>query len=155
MKRFTFIMVVLIGFGFTYSSHFRKEYYAVFESNELSKMESLANSLDTKKDSKAYLGALKMKMAGFQKAPSQKLKTFKAGRILLEESITKNKTQVEWRFLRLAVQEHAPKIVKYNSELKEDAAFIAAHFSTTPVELQKIITNYAANSSILKLSEFK
>jgi hypothetical protein len=73
----------------------------------------------------------------------------------LEAEIIKEPKILEWRFLRLAIQANAPKIVKYSKDLNEDKEFISSHFSSAPFDLQKIIKDYAANSSILKVSDFK
>lgn len=133
----------------------RAEYYPVFKGESRSQMELMVNQLEQTKQQKAYLGALKMKLSGLQKGPSTKLKTFKEGRGLLEAEITNEPENLEWRFLRLAIQENAPKILKYSQNLSEDKAYISSHFNSTPIDLQKIIINYSTNSSILQKSDFK
>jgi len=133
----------------------RKEYYEVFKSNSITDMELMANKINNTQGHKAYLGALKMKMSGLQKGPSSKLKTFKEGRELLEAEIKKDPTNIEWHFLRLAVQENAPKIVKYSSNLTEDHNYIISHFSSAPIDLKIIIKAYADSSSGLKISDLK
>jgi len=133
----------------------RKEYYAVFKGNSITEMESLVSQLEKTYGQKAYLGALKMKLSGLQKGSSTKLKTFKEGRKLLETEIINDSKNIEWRFLRLAVQENAPKIVKYSKNLNEDKEFISTYFSSSSLELQKIIKDYSASSTVLKVSDFK
>ena len=133
----------------------RKEYYAVFKGNSITEMESLVSQLEKTYGQKAYLGALKMKLSGLQKGVNTKLNTFKEGRELLEAEITKQPKNIEWRFLRLAVQENAPKIVRYSDNLNEDKDFIALNFSSAPFDLQKIIKDYTASSTVLKGSDFK
>ncbi len=150
---------LLIGFilfnGLFSNPISRKEYYPVFKGNSVSQMELLVNQLEKKDSQKAYLGALKMKLANLQKEPRTKLKTFKEGRELLEGEIKKQPNNMEWHFLRLIVQEHAPKIVKYNQNLLQDATFITSNFSSVPLDLQKVISDYASNSVHLNPFDFK
>ncbi len=68
----------------------------------------------------AYQGALYMKKADFVKGVKDKIKTFKKGAQILEDEIAKKPSNAEFRFLRLAVQEHAPRILKYNKNINED-----------------------------------
>src|SRR4051812_40440000 len=64
----------------------------------------------------AYTGALLMKKAGIVKGPAKKLNNFKEGHNQLEAAIEKDNQNAEWHFLRLIIQEHAPKIVNYRSD---------------------------------------
>jgi hypothetical protein len=52
---------------------------------------------------------------------------FKSGRSKLESAITKDKENTEYRFLRLIIQEHAPRIVKYRNELEKDSKWIQSN----------------------------
>ena len=155
MKNILLIGFIIILSSWTAGSISRKEYYPVFKGNSSSEMEALVKKLEKTWKQKAYLGALKMKLSGLQKGSSTKLKTFKEGRELLEAEIKNNPKNIEWLFLRLAVQENAPKIVKYSQNINEDKEFISSHFSSAPFDLQKIIKDYVANSSVLKVSDFK
>ena len=155
MNNTLLLSLILVLSSWSYSSITRAEYYPVFKGDSSTEMEKLVEKLEPTDQQKAYLGALKMKLAGLQKGPSIKLKTFKEGRELLETEIKKEPQNIEWLFLRLAVQENAPKIVKYSDNLSEDSQFISNHFSSAPLELQKIIKNYTSSSTILKVSDFK
>ena len=100
----------------------------------------------------AYEGALLMKKSGLLKGPAkQKLAVFKSGRLKLEAAISKEPLNAELRFLRLIIQEHAPKVVKYHNDIKEDAEMIKNQFNNFPVSLQQIITDYSKHSTELKL----
>lgn len=103
----------------------------------------------------AYRGALTMKKAGFEKGVKSKVKTFKEGGGLLEEEIKSNPGNVEFRFLRLTIQENAPKILKYNKQLEEDRQAIIAGFSKLDGDLKAVITNYAKDSKVLKAADLK
>ena len=102
-------------------------------------------------DRSAYLGALNMKSASLKESPKEKLEAFKKGKVLLEKAISANKKNTEYRFLRLMIQENAPKILKYSSNKIEDAAWIKEHYSACSSEIIQAIKNYAAQSVVLDL----
>jgi len=141
--------IVYAAFVFVTGWVSRANFYPVFEGDSFEDMEKMIEIIEKQKGQNAYLGAIKMKFSNLQKGASAKLKTFKSGRELLEDEIKKDPKNIEWRFLRLAVQEHAPKIVKYSKNLEIDRDFIIVNFNSAPLELQKIIRDYAAKSEIL------
>lgn len=102
-------------------------------------------------DQKAYLGALKMKQAGYLKTPGEKLEAFKHGRTLLEQAIKSEPNNTEYRFLRLIIQEHLPKMLKYNFQIHKDAAWIKEHYKSTSPDIRKHILRYAETSKSLNL----
>ena len=114
--------------------------------SELSKLKSSAGN---EKD--AFEGTLLMRKAGLVKIPAEKLKLFKEGRIKLETAIAKDSTVTEYRFLRLIIQEHAPKIVKYSKELQSDKLYIQKHFRLLPSATQNAIVDYCQTSKVLNL----
>ena len=101
----------------------------------------------------AYKGALLMKKAGFQGSPSKKVKVFKQGHQLLEAEIKIYPNNTEYRFLRLAVQVNAPKILKYNKNIEEDRTEIIANYEHLNRELKAHIQEFALKSVILKPSD--
>lgn len=109
----------------------------------------LSGSLVAEKD--AYEGALLMKKSGLLIKAKDKLNTFKNGRLKLENSISGNRNNTEFRFLRLIIQEQAPKIVKYRSNLDEDKQNILANFKNLSPILQQVMQNYSEKSTVLKI----
>jgi hypothetical protein len=101
----------------------------------------------------AFRGALHMKKAGFVKGSGNKVKMFKSGALLLEEEIKGNPKNVEYRFIRLSIQENAPKILKYNKNLNEDKKMIIEGFKKLDPELKKVVKNYADKSDFLKIDD--
>ena len=99
----------------------------------------------------AFEGALTMKKAGLGGVPGQKLKLFKTGHKELEAAIKKEPGNVEFRFLRLLIQENAPGILGYKDNLTEDSEMIKKSYKTLPEEVQKAIEDYSKKSKILKL----
>ena len=110
----------------------------------------LKTSSASEKD--AYEGALLMKKAGLVAKVKEKLSLFKAGRLKLEAAIKKDKENAEFSFLRLIIQEHAPKIVDYANDIKTDIAAIRSNYKTLPQVVQQAIIDYSKKSKALKLS---
>ncbi len=98
----------------------------------------------------AYEGALLMKKASVISRPFEKLNLFKSGHGKLEAAIAADRDNVEYRFLRLMIQEHAPKFLKYNDNLAEDAKMVQEKFDGLAAYLQQEITRYSKSSDHLK-----
>ncbi|MEO8884557.1 MAG: hypothetical protein ABI367_00745 [Mucilaginibacter sp.] len=101
-----------------------------------------------------YEGFLLMRKAGLVTRPAEKLKLFKAGRIKLETALLNDADNAEYHFLRLIIQEKAPKIVKYNKDLEADRQIITKAYKTLPPVVQHAIADYAKNSKALKAQDF-
>lgn len=102
-------------------------------------------------EKEAYEGALLMKKSGLVTKAKDKLNLFKSGRSKLESSISKDSDNTEYRFLRLIIQEHAPKVVKYRNELEEDSKLIRTNFKSLSQFLQQEIIDYSKKSKVLKI----
>ncbi|GAB2986802.1 hypothetical protein GCM10027049_28210 [Mucilaginibacter puniceus] len=102
----------------------------------------------------AYEGFLLMRKAGITARPAEKLKLFKAGRIKLETALLHDNTNAEYHFLRLIIEEKAPKIVKYNKDLEADRQIVAKEYKNLPAVVQNAIADYAKSSKILKSQDF-
>jgi hypothetical protein len=99
----------------------------------------------------AFEGTLLMKKAGMVNKPKDKLSLFKSGRLKLESSILKDHNNTEYRFLRLLIQEHAPKIVRYRNQLEDDSENILTNFKNLSPVLQQVILDYSEKSTILRM----
>jgi hypothetical protein len=104
---------------------------------------------------KARRGALLMKKAEFVKGAGNKVKTFKAGAKLLEGEIAESPDNVEYRFMRLTIQEHAPGILKYNKNVQADKQLIISSFKKLDEDLKKVIRNYSEDSKIIKTVDLR
>lgn len=135
-----------------YSYIDKVELYAAMASNNLNDIDKqlaqIKQSVFTEKD--AYEGALLMKKSGLVGNTKEKLTLFKNGRQKLESSIKNDTRNVEYRFLRIIIQEHAPKIVKYRNELDEDSQLVISNYKSLPQFLQQVITDYSKKSKVLK-----
>jgi hypothetical protein len=101
-------------------------------------------------EKEAYEAVLLMKKAGMVAKPKDKLKLFKMGRAKLEAAITSDKDNMEYRFLRLIIQENAPKVLKYQNAIEEDSRLIRLNFKSLQQFLKDIITGYSKKSKFLK-----
>lgn len=156
-------IVVVLLFGATQSTPAqtepggfnRKLFYAAFISEDTVAIQKQLKTIlhSTFNYKEAYAGALIMKRAGLIKGASRKLKEFKSGRDKLEEVIQQH-NDIEFRFLRLIIQEKAPKTLGYHNQLQEDRNYLIAHFQSGPPELRKIILDYSKSSSILSPADF-
>ena len=91
-----------------------------------------------------------MKAAQFQKTAKDKMSLFNAGKKILESEIKSNDSNVEYRFLRLLIQENAPKQLKYDGNIEEDALSIVAGYSKLKESTKTAIESYAKKSASLK-----
>jgi len=134
----------------------RSDFYAAFASEDTNTINQQLDIIknDSPKGAGAFEGALRMKKAGLLKGASNKLKEFKAGRGKLEDMITAQPQNAEFRFLRLMIQEQAPRILGYKNKLEEDHKYLIEHFSTIPQAAQKVIVNYSKVSKVLSPSDF-
>jgi hypothetical protein len=107
----------------------------------------------TIKEKEAYQGALMMRKAGLLSHPKDKLATFRSGATKLETCLAKDSGNPEYHFLRLMIQEHAPKIVHYDKEREKDSRDIIRSFPALSPILQKAILNYCPHSKLLQERE--
>jgi len=130
----------------------RKEFYTVMASGDAKAVEQqislLKNSVTA--DKPAFEGALLMKKAGLINGAGRKLNLFKDGNKKLEAAIREDDDNAEYRFLRLMIQEHAPKMLGYKEDLKKDSAYIRQSYKKLPAEVQEAIINYSKTSKILR-----
>jgi len=101
----------------------------------------------------AYEGALLMKKAGVTGGPKKKLDLFKAGHKKLEAALREDSSNVEFRFLRLMIQENAPGILGYKGELEKDKLYIKNNFKKLPPVVQQAVRDYSKESRILKQAD--
>lgn len=129
-------------------------FFEAYYSNSLDKIERVLESLNetdlSQLKNKAYKGALLMKKAKFLRTPFQKIKVFKEGSRLLEAAIEAAPSEVLYRFLRLTIQENAPKILKYSDQLEVDTEIVSKGYKKLNSTQQKYLLDYAKKSSLLR-----
>ncbi len=134
----------------------RAAFYNVMKNGDIAAINNELTILETttipEKD--AYEGALLMKKAGLETKAKDKLAFFKPGRIKLETALTNDAENGEYHFLRLTVQEHAPKAAKYNNYLESDRDYVIKSFKNLSPIVQQAIIDYSKTSKILHASDF-
>lgn len=148
-----FSLWVLLVSGNVKNTGFDKAaFYSALAANDLeavnNQLSMLRSASITEKE--AYEGALLMKKSGMVTKPKEKLNLFKAGRSKLEAAIKKENGNAEFNFLRLIIQEHAPKLVDYRKDIENDVSVIRSKFKTLQPEVQQAIIDYSKKSKILK-----
>lgn len=149
-------LIFIKPFATPYQGFDRAAYYKIIKDGTIEEINKELGNLDglPARDKQAYEGTLLMKKAGLLKKPKEKLDNFKQGRIKLETALHEDNANAEYRFLRLIIQEHAPKITKYRAQLTEDSEYIKKNFSSLAPALQDIIKDYSKTSAILNPSDF-
>lgn len=94
----------------------------------------------------AYEGAALITLAKYEKQLKKKKELMQEGAEKLEAAIEKQPNSVEYRMLRLILQENLPKIVRYNKNIKSDKDFIVLHFKDQNTVLKEWIKEYAKES---------
>jgi len=131
-------------------------FYQAMESKDSAKIHQQETILQNYsiKEKQAYEGVLLLKKSGILVNKRDKLASFKAGKIKLETAIKKDSANTEYHFLRLMIQENAPKILGYHTELEKDNIYIRKNFKTLSPSVQQAILGYSRQSKILRnLSE--
>jgi hypothetical protein len=153
-----FIIAVITTAAATplYQAFDKAAYYKVIKDGSIDDIDKEITALDnipaTEKD--AFTGTLLMKKAGLVKRPKEKIELFKSGRIKLETALAADNSNTEYHFLRLIIQEHAPKITKYRAQLKEDSDLIKKNYNSLPAALQETIKDYSKTSNTLSPADF-
>lgn len=128
----------------------KADFYSAFASSSTTKIDqALAQVNNNTTLSHAYKGALLMKKAGLLKHKKEQLETFKEGRALLEASISRDPQNVEFRFMRIAIQEKAPRILGYNKNIDEDTQLLKKEFQHLDKNVKSSILEYAKTSKAL------
>ena len=154
----TYVMLGLALIAFAAAQIERSVFYKTLSSGDESLIDKTIAELEAEKSTsrnKAYVAALTMKKAGFVKGAGEKLKVFKEGARVLEQEIKIQPDNAEYRFLRLTIQEHAPKILKYNKQIDEDKRAVVAAYSKLHPNVQSAVADYAKNSKVLSPSDLK
>jgi hypothetical protein len=161
MKTFLLILLFLPFFNqaavyHTAQEFNRTDFYHILKSGTSDEIDKELSVIDNSllKDKEAYKGALLMKRASVLIMPTDKLDNFKKGAKKLETAIHVDSSNVEYRFLRLMIQEHTPKILKYHSSIQGDAAFIKKNYKQLSPDVQKILIDYSQTSKALKPEDF-
>jgi hypothetical protein len=153
----TLLLFCFPPFCFAQQQFEKADFYRIMDKGDVKAIEdelALLKSTEVK-GKMGYSGALLMKEADLVKRPKRKLDLFIAGRKLLETALLTDYENTEFHFLRLTVEEHAPKIVRYHSDIERDRSFIIAKFKDLSPVVQKSILDYCKESKVLKVEDLQ
>lgn len=150
--------LLLIFLNIPASGHFQKNsfdrtaFYHAMASENLEDINAQLNIVKASSlsNKEAFEGALLMRKAGLVTKAKEKLGLFKEGRKKLEASIKKDNDNTEYCFLRLIIQEHAPRAVEYRNNIGHDSQLIRSNYKNLPPAVQQAIADYSKKSKALK-----
>ncbi|MDR0802780.1 hypothetical protein [Fluviicola sp.] len=151
MKALILVIICFLG-GSVHVQLDRKSIYTALAGNSKELVQKQLDGLKNAKESSevnAFKGTLQMKAAQFQKTAKEKMELFNAGKKMLESEIKLNDGNVEYRFLRLLIQENAPKQLKYNGNISEDVTAIIAGYGKLKEATKAALEAYAKKSASL------
>lgn len=93
---------------------------------------------------KAYYAAMLFMKAKYVKFPLSKYNNFKKGKLVLDQVIQENKSNVEFRYLRFVFQNQSPAFLNYDINIEEDFSAIAKGIEKSDLNKQfkqRIIEN--------------
>ncbi|MEP6673966.1 MAG: hypothetical protein ABJA78_02385 [Ferruginibacter sp.] len=160
LKIFISIAAVLCVTGITRADYFpqdfdRAAFYNILKSGNIGDIDKEIAIIEASSviEKEAYHGTLLMKKAGLVKKAKDKLDYFKKGRIKLETELNKNNSKAEYHFLRLIIQEHAPKVTKYRSQIDDDAEYVKQHYKELLPSVQQVVLDYSKTSNKIHTSD--
>jgi hypothetical protein len=154
---FSFLFIFVFGFTSTAQQSIDKaSFFAAMQLGDIKDIDAQLKIIEASSinDKNAYYGALLMKKAGLVSGVPDKLNLFKSGHKKLETSIKINNNNVELHFLRLMIQENAPRILGYKNDEQLDADMIKKNYTDLPKVVRQAITDYSRQSKILKPTDF-
>lgn len=104
------------------------------------KQHATANPLD-----KGYLGTATAMYAACAENVIEKFNFFNEGTSLLDQAVNQDPNNPELRFLRLSVQEKAPRMLNYNNNLEQDAQVIYQAFQQKRISKNSSFWEIAIN----------
>ncbi|MBI2258520.1 MAG: hypothetical protein HYU67_06430 [Flavobacteriia bacterium] len=131
-----------------------EKFYLTIQNEEKASLEAGLKEINLYKKNaniQIYIGAIEAKLAQFEKNPQQKISSFKKGIEQIESAIKKEPNNVEFRFIRFMIQEKAPKILRYQSNLEEDKKMIEKNYTSCSQIVKKNITKYTSENKSLQL----
>ena len=157
MKRSVFFTLLYVLFGSAapagplFQNFDKAGFYSTLASGRLAEIDSELSILEVGSGWKteAFVGALEMRKAGFLRRAKEKLSTFRLGATRLERALARDSGNAEYHFLRLMIQEHAPKVLHYDRDREADSRIVVRAFPDLPPVLQKAVRNYCAHSRLI------
>jgi hypothetical protein len=121
---------------------------SVIEFEEYLNSQTNSNTVEIK----GYRAIICFLKADYYVNPFKKWDSFKKGKEQLDAIISKNKRNIELRFLRLTIQDNLPSFLNYDKNIKEDKDYIFKQLHTILDEdLKQRISNYLRYNSMISI----
>lgn len=103
-----------------------------------------------------YKGVAEMMQAKHVFNPFNKLAKFKTGKLMIEESISRDPDDLELRFLRFSIQSNLPGFLNYDAQIPGDKKKLINGYSRIKdVELRRRVLDYLSTSKYCTVDELK
>ena len=153
----SWLILIVLSLSISIQTHKFSEtsFFEALYSKSLDKIDAVLATMEKKENldlkMKAFRGTLLMKKSSFMKTPAQKIKVFKEGNKLLEAVIKASPKDILFRFLRLTIQENAPKILRYYSAIASDSNMVINGYKQLTLKQQSFVLDYAKQSVSLRV----
>ncbi len=130
----------------------RDAFFSAMAGNSVPVMEQQLKALKSisTQEGEAFEGAMQMRRSATIAVPAKRLSLFRQGHKKLETAIGQSPENVEYRFLRLLVQENAPRSLGYNKNIHEDSRFIKDHYRSMPAVTRQHVAVYSKKPGALQ-----
>ncbi len=155
ITRFGLLLILLVALGsvdgLAQSAIDKTSFYSAMASKSIRQIDVQLAQLknNSNSDREAFEGALLMRKSEIIAVPAKKLNLFKQGHKKLETAITKNPANAEYRFLRLMVQENAPRSLGYFKNIEQDSKFLKDNYKNLSETTQTNVVRYSKKSKAL------
>ncbi len=149
------ILLLIHTFTTAQTSLDRKSYYKTLSSEDIVALDAQIAACKKSNDYKGHEAALVMRKAGVVSGIGQKYTLFKDGSKAMEAAIKAQPNNPELRFLRLMIQEQAPSLLGYSSNIEEDSKMVIKNFKDLPTETQYAVAGYSKKSKVLPAKDVK
>ncbi|HCD68790.1 MAG TPA: hypothetical protein DEQ56_09980 [Bacteroidetes bacterium] len=123
------IALILVFYTSTIS-----QYRLVYQSQDEGKVTAMLKVLESKtsltSDELCYKAVFQCMKAEYLYNPYQKLNSFKKGYSTLNNLISKNANNVEYKYHRYMIEKHTPSWLLDNNHMTSDKAFVKANLKT-------------------------
>ncbi len=101
-----------------------------------------------------YKAAITVAMSKHLKTTKEKIAYFNRGKLLLENTISKDDKSVELKFIRFTIQSNCPPALKYNKNIATDKAYIIENLTNVKnTSVRKKIKDYLLQSKDITVEE--
>lgn len=154
LKTLSCILFSFLFLAFQELPDVRKQYYNASKSKQ--NADQFYELVSTAKGNNvllAYKGAAITLKSKFASGLKSKKQLFIEGVTLVETAVKDSPDNTEIRLIRLSIQEHTPKLLKYKEHIEGDKKQIISAFDKLPQDLKEYIKDYVKQSKVFTEKE--